>query len=180
VTLPITTERLVIREYAREDAPDVARVLGDPLLSLGKDEAPMTFAEASAWLEEEMQHRRRDGTGRYAIVLRETGEVVGGCGLVRRELPEGVEFELGYHLRGDLWGAGLATEAARACLDEARERGYARVIAFIEPGNTRSERVALKAGMLPEREREWFGSGHVQWAADLRATIDNPDHDREE
>ena len=76
----------------------------------------MTRAEALAWLEEEIEYRRRDGTGRYAVVLRETGEVVGGCGLVRRELPEGVEIELGYHLRSDLWGRGLATEAARACL----------------------------------------------------------------
>ena len=78
-------------------------------------------------------------------MLRETGEVVGGCGLVRRELPEGVEIELGYHLRSDLWGRGLATEAARACLDEARERGLDRVIAFIAAGE-RPLRAAWRAG----------------------------------
>jgi len=179
VTLPIQTPRLVIRDYTREDAGDVARVLGDPLVDL-RGEGRMTEAQALAWLEEEIEYRRRDGTGRYAVVLRETGEVVGGCGLVRRELSEGVELELGYHLRSDLWGRGLATEAAQACLDEARERGQERVIAFILSGNTRSEGVARRIGMRPERERDWFGRLHVQWAADLRATIYAPHHDRED
>ncbi len=180
MTLPVRTPRLVIRDYTPEDADDVARVLGDPRVGLRQGQGPMTRAEALAWLEEEIEYRRRDGTGRYAVVLSAVGEVVGGCGLVRRELPEGVEIELGYHLRSDLWGRGLATEAARACLGEARERGYDRVIAFIVPGNTRSERVAQKIGMHPERELEWFGHPHVRWAADLRATIDVPDHDRED
>jgi ribosomal-protein-alanine N-acetyltransferase len=178
VTLPLRTPRLEIRDYTLEDADDVARVLGDPRVGLREGQGPMTRAEALAWLQEEIEYRRRDGTGRYAVVLRETGEVVGGCGLVRRELAEGVEIELGYHLRSDLWGRGLATEAARACLDEARERGLGRVVAFIVPGNARSERVALKIGMRPERELEWFGHPHVRWVADLRATIDVPDHDQ--
>jgi [ribosomal protein S5]-alanine N-acetyltransferase len=179
VTLPITTPRLVIRDYALEDADDVIRVLTDPRVDL-RGTGAMTRSEALAWLGEEIEYRRRDGTGRYAVVLRETGEVVGGCGLVRRQLPEGVEIELGYHLRSDLWGRGLASEAARACLAEARERGYARVIAFILPGNVRSEGVARRIGMRPERERDWSGLRHVQWAADLRATIDVPHDDQED
>jgi RimJ/RimL family protein N-acetyltransferase len=174
VTLPLCTSRLLIREYTPEDADDVARVLGDPLVGLREGRGPLDREGAVAWLEEEIEYVRRDGTGRYALVLRDTGEVIGGVGLVRRELTEGVEIELGYHLRSDLWGRGLATEAAAACLDEARRRGFERVIAFIVPGNTRSEGVARKVGMLPERERDWFGRVHVQWAADLRATMDLP------
>jgi len=174
MTLPITTSRLLIREYTLQDVDDVARVLGDPLVGLREGRGPLDREGAAAWLEEELEYVRRDGTGRYALVLRDTAEVVGGCGLVRRELDEGVEIELGYHLRSDLWGRGLATEAARACLGEARERGLERMIAFILPGNTRSEAVARKVGMRPERERDWFGRVHVQWAADLRATMDLP------
>jgi RimJ/RimL family protein N-acetyltransferase len=180
MTVPITTPRLLIREYTTQDVDDVARVLGDPLVGLREGRGPLTRVGVVAWLEEEIDYVRRDGTGRYALALRDTGEVVGGVGLVRRELTEGVEIELGYHLRSDLWGRGLATEAAAACLDEAGERGLERVIAFILPGNTRSEGVARKVGMRPERERDWFGRPHVQWAADLRATIDAPHHDGED
>jgi RimJ/RimL family protein N-acetyltransferase len=167
VTLPRATARLVIREYRLSDLDDVARVLGDPLVALD-DEGPMTRSESLAWLREEMEHTRRDHTGRYAIALRGTGGVIGGCGLVRRELDGGVETELGYHVRSDLWGRGLATEAAAACLEEARERGVSRVIAFIEPGNARSEAVARRVGMLPGETVTWFGKPHVRWQSVLR------------
>ncbi len=166
MTLPLTTGRLVIREYTLDDLDDVAEVFADPLVSTG-DEKPLDREESRAWLEEEMACARRDGTGRYAIVLRETGRVIGGCGLVRRELPGGVEVELGYHLRSDLWGRGLATEAARACLEEARARGHRRVIAVVEPGNTRSQAVARRIGMQPVGRVEWFGHPHDRWSVEL-------------
>lgn len=169
MTLPLLTARLEIREYTPADLDEVADIFADPALSLGGDE-PLTREGSCAWLEEEIACVRRDGTGRYAVVLRETGEVVGGVGLVRRELDGAVEVELGYHLRSDLWGRGLAAEAARACVAEARERGLPRLVLFIEPGNTRSEGVARRAGFVAERRVEWFGRPHDRWTLDLQAS----------
>ncbi len=162
MTIPRLTARLEIREYTLADLDDVARIFADPELALGGGE-PLTREQSRAWLEEEIAYVRRDGTGRYAVVLRETGDVAGGAGLVRRELEDGVEVELGYHLRRDLWGRGLATEAALACVAEARERGLPRLILFIEPGNARSAAVARRAGFAPVRRVEWFGRPHDRW-----------------
>ena len=162
MTIPRRTARLEIRAYTLADLDDVARIFADPQLALGGD-APLSREQSRAWLEEEIAFAERDGTGRYAAVLRQTGEVAGGVGLVRRELDEGVEIELGYHLRRDLWGRGLATEAALACVAEARERGLPRLILFIEPGNARSAAVARRAGFAPVRRVEWFGCPHDRW-----------------
>jgi ribosomal-protein-alanine N-acetyltransferase len=169
--LPLETERLLIREYGPADLDDVARMFADPAMTLGGDE-PLTREQSRAWIEEEIEHVRRDGTGRYAVVLSATGEVVGGCGLVRRELTGGVEIELGYHVRHDLWGRGLATEAALACVAEADARGVRRLIAFIEPGHGASEAVARHIGMHREDRVEWFGRPHDLWALELPAAAD--------
>ena len=166
MSLPIDTPRLVVRAYTLADLDDVYDVLSDPLVSLGGEDGK-TRDETRAWLAEELEYLRRDGTGRYAIELRETGRVIGGTGLVRRELDGVEELELGYHLRSDLWGRGLATEAALAMLQEARTRGEARVIAFIAPDNQRSQRVARRIGMTLVRRTEWFGRPHDMWVAQL-------------
>ncbi len=132
MTLPLEAERLLIREYVPADVDDVARMIADPALALGDDE-PLTYERSRAWLDGEIGYARRDGTGRYALVLRATGEVVGGSGPAQRGLEAGVEVELGSRLRRDLWGRGLATEAALGCAEDACERGLPRLIAFIEP-----------------------------------------------
>ena len=178
MTLPIVTERLLIRPYTHHDLDDVAVVLGDPGVALGSD-GPLGKDEARRWLAEEIEFEVRDGTGRYAIVLRSSGAVIGGCGLMQRTAGrDGLDgdaaaalgatrvVELGYHLRSEFWGQGLATEAALACLGEARERGLRRLVAFIEPANDRSARVAARIGMRAEALIAWFGTPHVRWAVD--------------
>ena len=57
-----------------------------------------------------------------------------------------------YLLDRAYWGRGLATEAAREVLRHAREDlGRARLVAFIDPRNRASVRVAEKAGLAYER-----------------------------
>ncbi|GAA1001601.1 GNAT family N-acetyltransferase [Subtercola frigoramans] len=62
------------------------------------------------------------------------------------------EVEVGYHLRTEAQGLGYATEAARACLEFARARGTSRVVAIIDPANLASQRVALKCGLVLEKQ----------------------------
>jgi ribosomal-protein-alanine N-acetyltransferase len=93
------------------------------------------------------------GYGMTALVLKESGEVVGFCGLVH---PGGQpECEIKYALRRAFWGQGLATEAVRAMLAYgARTHGLSRVIATIYPENTASARVLAKAGMQEVETRQ--------------------------
>ena len=96
-------------------------------------------------------HWRLRGYGRWALELRETGELAGHVGLW---YPEGwPAIEIGWALARPAWGRGVATEAARASLDYARaEVGLNRVIHLIAPSNERSQSVARKLGSRPTGE----------------------------
>jgi RimJ/RimL family protein N-acetyltransferase len=95
------------------------------------------------WFEEQARH----GTTKYKI-LDEDGRFIGRAGISKFRNEQ---FELGYSLREEVWGKGLATEAAGAVVDWFFERQLAqRLIAFTHPDNIASQRVLRKIGM---RER---------------------------
>ncbi len=57
-------------------------------------------------------------------------------------------LEVGYHVLPRLWGQELASEAAAACRDFARDQlGAKQLVAILHPKNTASRRVAEKIGM---------------------------------
>ena len=92
-----------------------------------------------------------------------------GCTATMALTPQQVdgvtEIEVGYHLRTGLQGRGLATEAASACRDHARDvLGLERLIAIIDPRNRPSQRVAEKLGLVVERESD----NHGRWSSPRR------------
>jgi ribosomal-protein-alanine N-acetyltransferase len=91
-------------------------------------------------------------------VLRETGELIGRCGLLRRELDDSVEIEIMYVLSSRFWGTGLASEAARCIRDYGMQSlGFTRLVSLIAPGNIASKRVAISAGMRFLRQTQFAG-----------------------
>ena len=89
----------------------------------------------------------------WALVEKESGTVIGHCGLLDKEVEGAPEIELVYVLATAAWGRGYATEIAAALKEYAFQTlGLKRLISLIEPGNRRSERVAVKTGMRLERE----------------------------
>lgn len=59
------------------------------------------------------------------------------------------EVEIGWHLHPDAWGHGYTTEAARAAMDDAFNRGLARVIAVTDPDNHASQSVCERLEITP-------------------------------
>ena len=106
----LDTPRLIVRDYTAADLDDVAEILADPEVFWWVKE-PFTRERARLWLDEEIAQVAGDGSGRRAVVLRQSSKVIGGAGLVWRDLDTGREIELGYHLHRDYWGQGFATEA---------------------------------------------------------------------
>lgn len=148
----LETERLLLREFTRGDLDDLAALLGDPEV-MRYYPAPKSREQAEAWLEWHLSSYRDHGHGLWKMLLRETGEFAGQCGLVAQEVEETREVEIGYHVRPELWRQGLATEAAAASRDYARETlGLQRVVSIIAPANIPSQGVARKIGMELERE----------------------------
>jgi RimJ/RimL family protein N-acetyltransferase len=116
--------------------------------------AIFTRDQVEGWIDWNLANYERHGYGLWALVLKETGEVIGDCGLTWQRVgysPDR-ELEAGWHVRRDLWNRGLATEAGIKVRDYARERlGRRRLISKIEPGNLASIAVARKLGMTLER-----------------------------
>lgn len=151
----IETERLLLREFVPGDMDALAEVISDPETMRFYPE-PRDRAGVESWIERNRRRYRDDGHGLWAMVLKSSGEVVGDCGLTRQKVDGMDEIEIGYHVRRDLWGRGLAPEAAGACRDYGFERLRAgRLIALIRPGNLPSRRVAEKVGLSLWKEVLW-------------------------
>jgi [ribosomal protein S5]-alanine N-acetyltransferase len=83
------------------------------------------------------------------------------CGIILQQVEGESLYEIGYHLRRDFWGQGLATEAAIACRDWAfANLKTDRLISLIRPENLPSRRVAERNGMTIWKEVNWRGLAH--------------------
>jgi [ribosomal protein S5]-alanine N-acetyltransferase len=125
--------------------PEVVRWVGDG--------EPLDRALCEKWIAVTHQNYATRGYGMFALVQRESGQVVGFGGLVH---PGGQpEAEIKYALHRSSWGQGFATEAASALLAYgASVFGLTEIIATTAPENEASHRVLLKAGMARGALRE--------------------------
>jgi len=134
------------------DQPAMERLLGDPEV-MWVYPRPFTTDAVRAWIEWNVGLYRDRGFGLWILTLRDTGEFVGECGLTPQQVEGTTEIEVGYQLMTPYWGRGLATEAAAACRDFARDRAYLqRLVALIDPRNVPSQHVAENIGLRFERE----------------------------
>jgi RimJ/RimL family protein N-acetyltransferase len=153
----LETERLTLRPLAMSDLDDMATLFSDAE-GLRLWGPPLDRAETRSWIERNLARYARDGFGRCAIILRSTGQLVGDCGLIRTEVEDVGEVELGWIVRRSHWGRGLATEAGRAWLDHAFATLHlGRVVSMIVEDNLASRRVAEKLDMSVERTALWGG-----------------------
>lgn len=91
----------------------------------------------------------------------EVPKTIGDCGIIVQQVDGERLYEIGYHLRRDFWGRGLATEAAVACRDWAyTQLKPERLISLIRPENLASRRVAERTGMTVWKEVNWRGLSH--------------------
>lgn len=160
----LETSRLILREFEFDDAGALALILSDPH-TMRFYPAPLDRAGVEQWIARNTQRYAKDGHGLWAMVLKSSNEMVGDCGLTVQEVDGMDEVEIGYHTRSDLWGQGLATEAARACRNYGFTRlPVERLISLIRPENLPSQRVAEKNGMTVSKEIQWRGLPHLVYA----------------
>jgi RimJ/RimL family protein N-acetyltransferase len=157
----IETPRLLMRHYTLEDVDALAEVLCD------HDNMrffPNRFErkDAQEWIQKNMHRYADDGVGGWALILKPANKFAGYCGLVYREVDGARELEVGYGLARHSQGQGIATEAARACMNYAfTTLGEERVISLIRPENLPSRRVAERNGMAVEKEADFQGLPHL-------------------
>ncbi len=152
----LETKRLSLREMTPHDADDLLEVLSDPETMQFYPQL-FDYKMTQAWIERNIQRYAQYGFGLWAVIFKENGNLlIGDCGLVVQEVDGIEEIEIGYHIRRDLWGKGLATEAAQACRYFGfGQLGFDKLISLINPANIASRRVAEKNGMKLIKEIEW-------------------------
>ncbi len=144
-----------MRQMTQEDVAGLLTVFGDAEV-MRFYPAPFDLPRMQDWLAWNQRSYAQCGYGLWSVLLRATGELIGDCGLVNQDVDGLRETEIGYHIRRDLWGRGLATEAALACRDYGFQvLGCHRLVSLIHPENTASRRVAEKVGMRFCRETLW-------------------------
>ena len=161
----IETERLVLREFEASDARAVA-FYADPEVMRFIPRGPWKSDDLGPGFSRMREYRhaqwQRAGYGMWAIVLKQTGVVIGHCGL--QPLDGGDEIEVFYLLDKPYWNQGIASEAARAALGYAAERGLKNVVAVAMPENGASQRVMAKVGMTPVGRAKHYGFELVKYA----------------
>ena len=112
----IETERLYLREMTEDDFEALNKVLADSDIM---QHYPYAFDEARVrnWIQRNMERYRIFGFGLWAVCLKETGEMIGDCGLTMQLINGQIKPEIGYHIRADKQRKGYAKEAAAAVRD---------------------------------------------------------------
>jgi RimJ/RimL family protein N-acetyltransferase len=163
----LETTRLILRPLTADDMGFMARMWTDPEVCrfIGGVKTP---EQARQKIQDAIDHQQRHGFGRWAVELKTTGELLGLCGPMNREIGGVIEVELGYAFAQPYWGLGYATEAATAAVAHCLGAlGQPRVVAIIHPGNQVSLGVIAKAGMTFERMVDWEGRAVKLYAASL-------------
>jgi RimJ/RimL family protein N-acetyltransferase len=163
--IELRTERLVLRQWRDDDLDALAPIYADPeVMRYIRDGSVQDRKDTAAHLDRMRQHWEEHGFGLFAAELVRTGELTGWVGLaVPYFLPEVLPaVEIGWRLGRSFWGAGLATEGARAALHFGlADRGLARLVSIRQVENLRSARVMEKIGLTFDRRTTVPGNGRA-------------------
>ncbi len=148
----LETERLFLREMEPGDYDALCSVLADRE-NMRHYPHPFDGSRVRDWICRNTDRYRKDGFGLWAVCLRDTGEVIGDCGLTLQKVGGETLPEIGYHIRRDCQRKGYAKEAAAAVRDWAfRNTEYPALYSCCKYTNEASFRTAESIGMRFCRE----------------------------
>ena len=94
----IDTKRLTARKLTIEDAETWLEFLqGEDSLDFLPFSGP-TLENSRQWMETQLNRYKKDKYGLMALIHKETGEIVGQCGVLKQQVEGKIEFEVGYHI----------------------------------------------------------------------------------
>jgi ribosomal-protein-alanine N-acetyltransferase len=145
----LCTDRLDLRPIRADDRAALVRLLGDPEVAryLG-DGGPLEPAGVDRWLDAARRSDDEPHGGLRAVVRRDTGQMIGYCGIADGE--DTGRPELMYAFVPSCWGKGFATEAAQAVLAHVDRLADAfdDLLATADPANTASLRLLTGLGFV--------------------------------
>jgi RimJ/RimL family protein N-acetyltransferase len=159
--LPEPTARLEFRPWYWDDLPDADELWGDPEVTRFTSDHPLDDVEVAARLAREIDDQLTYGLSYWVIEERDSYEFRGCCGLHQR-MEEPAVPELGFHLVREVWGQGLAREAAESVIRFAWEKLHVPALfAGHHPDNTASAALLKKLGFVRTHEELYPPTGRM-------------------
>lgn len=142
----IETKRLILRDMTEDDHSALYKVLADPDIM---QHYPYTFDEqrVMGWIRKNIERYRIFGFGLWAVCLKDSGEMIGDCGLTMQNIGGVIKPEIGYHIRKDHQRRGYAKEATAAVRDWAFENTpFNEIYSYMQGTNLASAKTAEAYG----------------------------------
>jgi RimJ/RimL family protein N-acetyltransferase len=153
----LETARLLLRMFGKDDVEPYWKMSSDPeVMRFLGDGKPLSRTDAWRHVAIFLGTWQLRGYGTWAVIDKDSGQFIGRVGYIHPEGWPGIE--LAWALARPFWGRGLATEAARTCLNHGFSVfGFANVISLIHPDNLRSIAIAERLGETKEGSTQIFG-----------------------
>ncbi|MBN1935240.1 MAG: GNAT family N-acetyltransferase [Anaerolineae bacterium] len=157
----IATERLVLRPFTMDDVDPLHEIVQQPDIMRyfppqPRPANPPLREAIERLINGQLKDWERNGYAWWAVELKDKLRLLGWCGL--GYLSETDETEVAYLLRQEVWGQGLATEAAKASLAWGFQTfQFDAIIGLIHPDNIASQRVLEKCGLTFVERKDYFG-----------------------
>ncbi len=152
--MKLETERLILREFVKDDWQRVLEYQSDPLYLRYYEWTERTPEAAQEFVGWFVDHQKQNPRTKFqlAVILKTTNELIGNCG-IRLDRPNDFQADIGYELDPKHWNRGYATEAAHAIVDFGFSRfRLHRVWSWCVADNVGSAHVLEKLGMRREGE----------------------------
>ena len=158
------TDRILMRPLTIDDAeglnnvnrtPDVMKYIGPVEDSVERTRQYL--------LKGPLADYEKHGFGRHACIDKNTGQLIGFCGL--KYVADFDDVDIGYRFLPEYWGKGLATETSELLMDYGKQQlGLKRIVGTALPGNKGSIRVLEKLGLTYEKDVHYLGDTCVFYA----------------
>lgn len=155
----LRSKRLYTRFLTESDAPIWVSYFDDPVNCrfMANPDNLSNTEQAERFIDFQLLRYNTGKLCLQAILLKESHELVGACGLLLQEVDGSQEIEVGYHFLRKYWGNGYATEAAQLFRDYGFEHNMAEhIVSMIDPRNEPSKKVAIRNGMNLHKEDAIF------------------------
>lgn len=161
----IETERLLLRELLPTDDAGMFELDSNPEVHIYLGNNPVkSIEESREAIANIRQQYLENGIGRWAVILKDTGEFIGWSGLKLEKNVNGHDtfYDLGYRFIQKHWRKGYAFETAKAFVDFGfNEMNLAIINAYADFDNLGSRKVLEKVGMQFVNSFEYEGTEEV-------------------
>lgn len=143
----IETNRLILRKMNIDDFDSLKEIISDPI-NMKYYKNPYDDNGVIRWINWNLDNYDTYGFGLFAVILKETNQMIGDCGVTMQIINHKIRPEIGYHFHINHHNNGYATEAAKAVKEYIfKNTTFKELYTYTTKDNLPSQKVAIKNGM---------------------------------